>query len=154
TPAPTPAEPAANPSKPGELAQAAQPAPTPAPEQPAAAGAEPAAAPTGAKTEEHTHSGSHEHSDSAAEPKDYGGWVARGDKAFGKGDLANARKAYEAALALRGTGSEANTGMGFTLLGEGQAGQAVPYFDRASSNGYAEAFIGMGDAYRRLGQKN
>ena len=88
-----------------------------------------------------------------ADPKDYTGWVAKGDKAFQRGDLPAARKAYESALALRGTGSEANTGLGFTLLGEGKANDAIPHFDRAASSGYADAHIGLGDAYRRLGQK-
>jgi tetratricopeptide (TPR) repeat protein len=88
----------------------------------------------------------------AADPQDYGGWVSRGDQLFSKGDHEGASKAYKAAIALRPSGSEANSGLGFSLLNEGHARESLPYFDRASSSGYAEANIGLGDAYRKLGQ--
>ncbi|MFT3922359.1 MAG: zinc-ribbon domain-containing protein [Myxococcales bacterium] len=91
---------------------------------------------------------------SGKDPTDYSGWVSRGDQLTSRGDLEGARKAYESALALRGTGSEANTGLGFALLAEGKARDAIPHFDRAADSGYAEANIGLGDAYRKLGQKS
>jgi predicted Zn finger-like uncharacterized protein len=87
-----------------------------------------------------------------SDPSDYGGWVNRGDQLFSRGDHEGANKAYRAALALRPTGSEANAGLGFALLNGGQARDALPFFDRAASSGYAEANIGLGDAYRKLGQ--
>jgi predicted Zn finger-like uncharacterized protein len=99
-------------------------------------------------------SGSKHGSGNEKEPTDYGGWVLKGDRAFSRGELEVARTSYQNALALRGTGSEANTGLGFTLLAEGKAKEAIPHFDRAASSGYAEANIGLGDAYRRLGQKS
>jgi predicted Zn finger-like uncharacterized protein len=142
-PAPTP-EPGATP------APQAQPAPVPSePAQPA----EPAPEQAAASGDKPANGGGSGGGSGGKEPKDYGGWVAKGDQAFSKGDLSGARKAYETALALRATGSEANTGLGFTLLGEGKAQEAIPHFDRAAGSGYAEANIGLGDAYRRLGQK-
>jgi predicted Zn finger-like uncharacterized protein len=90
----------------------------------------------------------------SSDPSDYGGWVARGDQLFSRGDLAGARKAYESAVGLRATGSEANTGLGISLLAEGRARDALLYLDRAASSGYADAYIGLGDAYRKLGQKS
>lgn len=88
----------------------------------------------------------------AADPTDYSGWVSRGDQLFSKGDHEGASKAFKAAIALRPSGSEANAGLGFALLNGGHARESLPYFDRASSSGYAEANIGLGDAYRKLGQ--
>lgn len=88
----------------------------------------------------------------ATDPSDYSGWVSRGDQLFSKGDHDGASKAYKAAIALRPSGSEANAGLGFALLNSGQARESLPHFDRASSSGYAEANIGLGDAYRKLGQ--
>jgi hypothetical protein len=88
------------------------------------------------------------------DPTDYGGWVTKGDRAFSRGELDVARTSYQSALAMRATGSEANTGLGFTLLAEGRAKDAIPHFDRAAGSGYADASIGLGDAYRRLGQKS
>jgi predicted Zn finger-like uncharacterized protein len=88
----------------------------------------------------------------ADDPSDYAGWVSRGDQLFSKGDHEGASKAYKAAIALRPSGSEANAGLGFALLNGGHARESLPYFDRASSSGYAEANIGLGDAYRKLGQ--
>lgn len=120
-------------------------------EEPAPAAGKPgeAKADTGSGSKPRTGS-----SDSGKEPTDYGGWVAKGDKSFSRGELEQARTAYQNALALRGSGSEANTGLGFTLLAEGRPKDAIPHFDRAAGSGYAEANIGLGDAYRRLGQKS
>jgi predicted Zn finger-like uncharacterized protein len=144
TPAPAP-QPGTTPTP----APAATAQPTPAPSEPS----EPSEQPAATGSDKQPSGGSGGGGSSGKDPTDYGGWVAKGDKAFSKGDLAGARKAYESALALRGTGSEANSGLGFTLLGEGKAQEAIPYLDRAAGSGYAEANIGLGDAYRRLGQK-
>ncbi len=125
--------------------------PTPAPAAPPAREAAPAAAEPEKRrnTESRTASAS-----SSKDPTDYGGWVSRGDQLTSRGDLAGARQAYESALALRATGSEAHSGLGFALLAEGRARDALSHFDRAASSGYAEANIGLGDAYRKLGQKS
>jgi predicted Zn finger-like uncharacterized protein len=89
---------------------------------------------------------------SAREPKDYSGWVARGGQLLSRGDITGARQAFETAVALRATGSEANSGLGSVLLALGQTREAIPYLERAASNGFAEASVGLGDAYRKLGQ--
>jgi predicted Zn finger-like uncharacterized protein len=86
------------------------------------------------------------------EPKDYSGWVARGGQLLSRGDITGARQAFETAVALRATGSEANSGLGSVLLALGQTREAIPYLDRAASSGFAEAAVGLGDAYRKLGQ--
>lgn len=91
---------------------------------------------------------------SAREPKDYSGWVGRGDQLLKKGDMPGAQAAFEQAVALRGTGSEANSGLGAVLLAQGQTKEAIPYLTRAANNGFAEASVGLGDAYRKLGQKD
>jgi predicted Zn finger-like uncharacterized protein len=88
------------------------------------------------------------------EPKDYAGWVGRGDQLLKKGDMAGAQQAFEQAVALRGTGSEANSGLGAVLLAQGQTKEAIPYLTRAANNGFAEASVGLGDAHRKLGQKD
>jgi predicted Zn finger-like uncharacterized protein len=88
----------------------------------------------------------------ATNPKDYGAQLNLADALFAKGDNTAAVEAYRQALALRPTGSEANSGMGFALLKEGKASDSLPYFDRAANSGYAEASVGLGDAYRTLGQ--
>jgi tetratricopeptide (TPR) repeat protein len=54
---------------------------------------------------------------------------------------------------MRGTGSEANSGLGATLLAQGQIREAIPYLSRASNNGFAEASVNLGDAHRKLGDK-
>ena len=168
TPAPAPAvEPAPAPSAPVAAQPGATPAPAASPkaEKPQAVAApapaptpEPAAAAESEKRRGHETRGSSgggsSASSSSKDPTDYSGWVSRGDQLTSRGDLAGARQAYESALALRGTGSEANTGLGFALLADGRARDAIPHFDRAADSGYAEANIGLGDAYRKLGQKS
>jgi tetratricopeptide (TPR) repeat protein len=88
------------------------------------------------------------------EPKDYAGWVGRGEQMLAKHDLAGAQQAFQTAVSLRGTGSEANSGLGAALLGQGQTREAIPYLTRAASNGFAEASVSLGDAYRKLGDKD
>lgn len=88
----------------------------------------------------------------AVNPKDYGAQLNLADALFARGDTAAAVSAYQQALSIRPSGSEANSGLGFALLKDGKAADALPYFDRAASSGYAEANIGLGDAYRGLGQ--
>ncbi len=108
------------------------------------------------KTEKASSSSSSSTSSSsgAKDPSDYSGWVARGDQLFSRGDLSGAQAAYKSALDLRATGSEAHSGLGFALLADGRSKDAIGHFDRAASSGFAEANIGLGDAYRKLGQKS
>src|SRR4029079_3184541 len=47
----------------------------------------------------------------------------------------------------------AKTGLGYLALERNQPNAAIAYFRPAALHGHAEAFIGMGDAYRRIGRK-
>jgi len=67
------------------------------------------------------------------------------------GNASRARTLYEQALSARPGGPEALTGLGFCLLANGDANAALARFRTASATGYSEALIGMGDAYRRIG---
>lgn len=82
----------------------------------------------------------------------YDALVRRADAALERGRSAAARRDYEQALELRPGASEALTGLGFIALDAGSANQAATHFRRAAANGYADAYIGLGGAYRRLGR--
>lgn len=129
-------------------------APTPAPSEQAAAPTPVPAQATGDESKKATSGTSGDKARDPSEeatPKDYGGWVAAGDSALGRGDAAAAEKAYTQALTLRASGSEAATGLGYALVTDGKPREAIPYFERAAKNGYAEASIGLGDAHKKLG---
>lgn len=143
-PEPTPAAPAPTPAA----------APTPN-EKPAAKTPEPSASKSSDKSSASSEkSSSSEGSGSAREPKDYSGWVSRGDQLLSKRDYAGAQQAFQTAVSLRGTGSEANSGLGAALVAQGQTREAVAYLTRAANNGFAEASVTLGDAYRKLGDKD
>lgn len=87
----------------------------------------------------------------AAEPSlGYDALIRRADSALERGRSAAARRDYEQALELRPGASEALTGLGFIALDTGSANTAATHFRRAAANGYADAYIGLGDAYRKL----
>ncbi len=160
----TPAPEQAPEAKPEETSKAAAPAPTPASEpsaKPTAKAPEPSRekpadkAPSADRGKDKDKPSANESSGgSAREPKDYAGWVSRGDQLLAKKDLAGAQQAFQTAVSLRGTGSEANSGLGAALLAQGQTREAIPYLTRAASNGFAEASVNLGDAYRKLGDKD
>jgi predicted Zn finger-like uncharacterized protein len=156
--APAP-EPAAEAKPPEEPTKASAPAPTPTPEptaKPAAKAPEPSAGKSADKapsSDKDKPSASESSGGSPREPKDYAGWVSRGEQLLAKQDLAGAQQAFQTAVGMRGTGSEANSGLGATLLAQGQIREAIPYLARASSNGFAEASVNLGDAHRKLGDK-
>jgi hypothetical protein len=91
--------------------------------------------------------GGHESSGSGGIPRGryYDYYIQRGDELLERGDVGRARDMYEAAL-------EAHAGLGSIALELDDARVAVDHFQRASQAGYADAFIGLGGAYRRLGQ--
>jgi len=80
--------------------------------------------------------------------------VRRADELRGRSQYGPAREHYEAALAQRPSGSEALNGMGNVLLQTGDANGAAARFRQAASQGYGEAYIGLGRAYRRLGRSS
>lgn len=84
--------------------------------------------------------------------RDYSWYVRSGDEQRARGDMAKAREHYEAARRVRPSGSEALTGLGYADLQGGNAASAANLFRQAAGQGYAEAYLGLGDAYRRLGR--
>ena len=86
--------------------------------------------------------------------RDYSWYVRRADELRGRSQYGPAREHYEAALAQRPSGSEALNGMGNVLLQTGDANGAAARFRQAASQGYGEAYIGLGRAYRRLGRSS
>ncbi len=84
--------------------------------------------------------------------RDYSWYIRQGDAALGRNDLERARAYYEAARGARSSGSEALTGLGYVALEGGDAAGAAAKFRQAAGQGYAEAYIGLGQAYRRMGR--
>ena len=93
-------------------------------------------------------------SESGAIPggRDYSWYIRSGDERLERGDVERAQQYYEAARGVRPGGSEALTGLGYVALERGNASQAASNFRQAAGQGYAEAYIGLGSAYRRLGR--
>jgi len=102
-----------------------------------------------------TPAGGSESSGSSTAPvaRDYGSLVREGEARLERGQTAAARQSFEAALRSRASGAEALTGLGYVLLNEGNAQGAARQFSSAAANGNGDALIGLGDAYRRLGQR-
>lgn len=84
--------------------------------------------------------------------RDYSHYVRRGDQLLDSGDVAGARAHFELALQQRPGGSEALTGLGYAALRAGNATEAARHFRPAARNDYGDAYIGLGEAYRRMGQ--
>jgi tetratricopeptide (TPR) repeat protein len=115
--------------------QPAAPAQAP-PSAPAAASAKPSAAPA----------------DAAPDTNDPLELVRRGEKALERGAVQVAESAFQRALEIDPQMPRAKTGLGYVALERNQPNAAIAYFRPAAQHGHAEAFIGMGDAYRRLGR--
>lgn len=77
--------------------------------------------------------------------------VKRGEKAMEGGKTQVAQSAFERALELEPHLWRAKTGLGYLALERNQPNAAIAYFRPAAQHGHAEAFIGMGDALRRVG---
>ncbi|MFK7991335.1 MAG: tetratricopeptide repeat protein [Sandaracinaceae bacterium] len=84
--------------------------------------------------------------------RDYNFYIRRGDELLENGNPSAARGFYEAAQGIRANGPDALTGLGYVALEGGNTSQAAAQFRRAASQGYAEAYIGLGQAYRRMNQ--
>ena len=127
----------------------AAPLPTDAPVEPVPNTAEvPAVAvlPTGVPTTPNATEGT-------PQARDYSGLVREGHTRLERGQVAAARQSFEAALQLRAGTPEAMTGLGYVMLEEGNASGAARQFSSAATNGNGSALIGLGDAYRRLNQR-
>ncbi|MCC7539862.1 MAG: zinc-ribbon domain-containing protein [Deltaproteobacteria bacterium] len=88
--------------------------------------------------------------------RSYDSYIEQAERSRSRGDLATARRAYEAAIAVRPGGSEAIAGLGFVLLSMGQTGAAIERFREALriNPSFANAHFGLGDAYRRQGNRS
>ena len=84
--------------------------------------------------------------------RDYSWYIREADQRLERGDVQRAQQLYEAARSVRPGGSEALTGLGYVALEGGDANGAASRFRQAAGQGYAEAYIGLGAAYRRLGR--
>jgi predicted Zn finger-like uncharacterized protein len=83
----------------------------------------------------------------------YDAMIREAEERLENGDTRRARSLYEQALRERPGGVEATTGLGFVMLAEGNARGAITLFQGAADRGYADAYIGLGDAYRRTGDR-
>ena len=84
--------------------------------------------------------------------RDYAWYIDRGDTLLRSGQHNQAWEMYQAATRVRPAGSEALTGLGYVALEQGNANEAASRFRQAAGQGYADAYIGLGAAYRRLGR--
>jgi|GEM_PF-796277 len=81
--------------------------------------------------------------------RDYSYYVDRGDRLQQETARAGeARRYFEAALALRPDGREALTGLGYCAMEQGDYAGAIARFRSPASSGYGEAMMGLGKAYR------
>jgi predicted Zn finger-like uncharacterized protein len=85
--------------------------------------------------------------------RDYAFHVKQGEALLEQGDVGQARRHFERALEERPGAPEALTGLGFVALDAGDTRGAIRRFEPAARGGYVDAFIGLGDAYRRTGRQ-
>jgi predicted Zn finger-like uncharacterized protein len=78
--------------------------------------------------------------------------LRRGERALERGRMSAARRDFERALEMRPGSPEALTGLGYVALDAGSAGAAAERFRAAAKASYADAYIGLGEAYRKLGR--
>lgn len=84
--------------------------------------------------------------------RDYSWYIRQGDELRRGGNHAEARQHYQRALELRPGSTEATTGLGYVELMSGQVAASIPLFRSAVRSDYGDAYMGLGDAYRRLGR--
>jgi predicted Zn finger-like uncharacterized protein len=82
----------------------------------------------------------------------YDALIRRGERSLERGRTSAARKDFERALELRPGAPEALTGLGYIALDAGSLGSAAEKFRTAAKASYADAYIGLGEAYRKLGR--
>ncbi len=84
--------------------------------------------------------------------RDYSWFIREGGRLLQAGNTSEANQMYQSALELRPGSSEANSGLGYVALAQGRASQAASLFRAAALNDYGDAYIGLADAYRRMGR--
>ncbi|MFK8002264.1 MAG: tetratricopeptide repeat protein [Polyangiales bacterium] len=88
------------------------------------------------------------------EGRDYSWYIGQGDSLMDRGRIGQAREYYQAAVEVRPGASEALTGLGYVELERRRYDSAVRYFGQARRNHYGDAFIGLGEALRRMGRRD
>lgn len=88
------------------------------------------------------------------EGRDYSWYIGQGDSLMDRGSIGQAREYYQAAVEVRPGASEALTGLGYVELERRRYDSAVRYFGQARRNHYGDAFIGLGEALRRMGRRD
>lgn len=88
------------------------------------------------------------------ENRDYSWYIGQGDALMDRGNIGQAREYYQAAVEVRPGASEALTGLGYVELERRRYDSAVRYFQQAKRNHYGDAFIGLGEALRRMGRRD
>jgi cytochrome c-type biogenesis protein CcmH/NrfG len=86
----------------------------------------------------------------STEPAKLSPYLARGEAALRAKQFPRAKRAFERALQLAPASAAAHTGLGYVELHKKHARRAVEHFVVAADAGYGEAWMGLGDAYRRL----
>jgi predicted Zn finger-like uncharacterized protein len=79
-------------------------------------------------------------------------YIDQGEKALENGSIRHAQRMFEKALAKRPDFPRAQNGLGYVELEDGRVTSAIKLFRTAVENGYPEATIGLGDAYRQVGR--
>jgi len=80
------------------------------------------------------------------------GYITRGQTALEAGAVNIAKRAFEQALFMRPSSAPAHTGLGYVALEKGRSQLAIEHFQAAARGGNDDAYIGLGEAYRRLGR--
>ncbi len=86
------------------------------------------------------------------EGRDYSWYIRQGDALRRSSNFSAAREHYQQALTLRPNSPEATTGLGYVELLGGNASASLAHFRIGVRANYGDAYMGLGDAYRRLGQ--
>jgi tetratricopeptide (TPR) repeat protein len=79
--------------------------------------------------------------------------VRRGERLLESGAVSRAEQVFKRALQIDQNEPRALTGLGYVEIEKNSPSKAILYFQPAAGQGYAEAYIGLGDAYRQLGRK-
>jgi tetratricopeptide (TPR) repeat protein len=87
-----------------------------------------------------------------AEGLSYEAYIARGKALLEDGEVSVAQRFFEQALFVHPSSAQAHVGLGYVALEKNRPQLAVEHFLPAARAGRADALIGLGDAYRRLGR--
>jgi Tfp pilus assembly protein PilF len=68
------------------------------------------------------------------------------------GQISQAKRAFDQALSLDRTSSQARSGLGYVALARNRVVLAAEHFSVATRGGDDDAWITLADAYRRLGK--